>query len=142
MKRPYLSEIETTDKFPLTETRARFHRVFGTSDDDLVREGVAVRREYPRPSGEPRVIYEAASREAAAPERVEAGRLPEELTGLLNQIPWTEEHVRVITPILKMLIRSIERKREREAANSELSADAPDPALQETPRPSREAHSR
>jgi transcriptional regulator with XRE-family HTH domain len=112
MERTYVNELENNPrKWPKPATRARFHAVFGTSDEDLVAAGVATRKEYPRPSGGARVVYLPAAREAGeAPPTVmpSLAGVPAELADMLGRIAWTPEHVAALEPVLRMLVRSTE----------------------------------
>ena len=57
--RAHLRRIENGQiEKPETETREKLHKAFGTSDDDLERMGILIRREYPRPDGSVHVEYE------------------------------------------------------------------------------------
>ena len=62
--RPYITRMESPGgvKLPTPETRQKLHRVLGTSDDDLVAAGVAIRKEYPGRDGAVVVEYEPAPR--------------------------------------------------------------------------------
>lgn len=105
MNRTYIVNLENTPTWPKPETRARFHAVFRTTDDDIERYGAARKRERPLPNGRVRVTYEPVVRRGDAPP-VAVGDLPPALAELIKSIEWTEENVEAITPFLKRIARA------------------------------------
>lgn len=128
MKRTYVNALENDPrKWPKPVTRARFHAVFGTSDEDLVAAGAATRKVYPRPSGGERVVYLPAPRGAGtappAPVMPSLDTVPPAVAELLAAITWTPE----TTQAVAMLLEGVAS---RERRLSEAAASSPD-----TPRP-------
>lgn len=111
MARTYVVNLERTQTWPQPDTRARFHAVFGTSDEDIVAFGAATRREYARAGKPPRIAYEPTVRRGdppPAPVTPSLAGVPPELADMLGRIAWTPDHVAALEPVLRMLVRSTE----------------------------------
>lgn len=65
--RTYINQLENGQTWPKPETRAKYHAVFGTTDDDLVRAGVATRKVFRRSDGSELVRYVPVKRTKAPP---------------------------------------------------------------------------
>lgn len=79
ISRPYITRMEKPGGvgLPTPAIREKLHAVFGTSDDQLVEEGVAVRREYPQADGSVSVEYEVAP----APSLIPPAQSPDQRSG-------------------------------------------------------------
>ena len=91
---------------PQDETRERLHRVFGTTDDDLVTAGVMRTRALRQPgTGREVVIYEyVAAPDGAVGVPIGAG-VPSVIAELLDRIEWTRENIDALMPLLRHIAR-------------------------------------
>lgn len=129
MHRTYVNNLERADKWPRPETRERFHRVFGTTDDDLVCAGIAERKVFPRP-GRPDVVrYEQIKVRTVSMDDV-----PDEVKEMLVEIDWSSRNTEMVT---RMLMTFIDDDDTTPSSHPDTH-DEPRPAVAPSPRTSRQ----
>lgn len=84
--RAHIRRMETGEiGMPEEFTREKLHAAFGTSDADLEKLNILVRKEYPRPDGSKLVLFEAAPAYRAG-DAADIGELPA-ITAMLESLP-------------------------------------------------------
>ena len=113
LNRTQVVNLEHTTTWPRDGTRAKYHAVFGTSDEDVVAFGAATRHVH-HPQGKPaRVSYAPTVRRGdhAAMDVVPGlDAVPVSVQEVLAEIPWTPKTTDIVTSLLEAVA-----KRERNA---------------------------
>lgn len=99
--RSYVVKVETGKvQLPVLDTRARFHKALGTTEDELVALGIVQNDAVA-------ITQTGRMRAEGQPVRVTGGGpLIDEFVGLMQQVQWDERAVEVMRGVLQGLILS------------------------------------